>query len=213
MKKNISIPIIILIIIILFSGNIIAQTQKESLNMLIDISPYVTLDIGDDINITIDQPWQGGEVRETSSKLYIKTNTEVELSWESTSLNNEKTGRSLPLGIPADFIQKLIRGEKVEASEQAFGLNSFLVKTRIEQKTYDRYVQREENDNSILNSVVKNGERLVSQHSYKLDPGIHNFDLIIQYYWAKEGSWSQIIAGQYTGEIIYTVSAVEDGTE
>lgn len=223
MKKNILILIITAMIVTIFTGTLIAQTEKKSLNMLIDISPYVSINLGDDINISIDQPWQGGKIREAASELSIKTNTEVELSWESTTLTNKKTGSSLPLGIPIDFIEKLIRGEKVKASEQAFGLNSFLVEKEIKNNYNDRYSQNrfsqrskpqlKKDNRSILNSKVINGEKLESQQLYKLGPGVHNFDLIVQYYWAEEGGWSQIAAGEYTGEIVYTVSAVGDGNE
>jgi len=54
---------------------------------------------------------------------------------------------------------------------------------------------------------------LQSSHGYILNPGIYDFDIIVQYYWAKEGVWSRIIAGEYTGEILYTIAAVEDMTE
>ena len=62
MKKLIlMISILITISILTSSGNIYAQTQRETLNMLIDIRPYITLEIGEDINIFIEQPWQKGK--------------------------------------------------------------------------------------------------------------------------------------------------------
>ncbi len=212
MKKIISFILISLIFIFLFSGSIIASGQKKQLNMMIDIRPYIDLELGQDIDIALEKPWQGGEIKESKSSLYLKTNTKVELSWESTVLSNKKTGRVLPLGIPVEFIERLIRGEKVEASEQSFGLNTFLVNKKIEINN-QKATQIKIDDNFRLNSSVKEGNRLQSQHSYQLEPGIHNFDIIVQYYWASEGSWSKIVAGKYTGEIIYTVAAVEDGTE
>lgn len=226
MKKIILTLAIITIMTTIFSGNLMAQTEKKSLKMLIDINPYVNINLGDDINISIDQPWQGGKIRQASSELYIKTNTEIELSWESTTLTNKKTGRKLPLGIPTDFIQKLIQGEKVKASEQAFGLNSFLVKKEIKNNfnvfsdefSHNRYYQKvksqfNKNKSSTLESKIINGEKLQSKQAYKLEAGIHDFDLIVQYYLAEEGSWSKIAAGEYTGEIVYTVSAVGNGNE
>ncbi|SIR53153.1 hypothetical protein [Halanaerobium kushneri] len=209
MKKIILSSIIIVLFILILSGNSMAQSQREILNLAFDISPYITLEVGDDININLDQPWQGGEVREAISNLHLKTNTEVELSWESTAFINEESGRTLPLGIPVDYIQKLVGGEKVEASEQAFGLNTFLVKSGTEVSTNDVLYQSE-NQNSILTSTVNDNKNLQSQNAYNLDPGIYNFDIVVQYYWAEEGNWSQIIAGEYRGEIIYTVSAVDD---
>ena len=209
MKNLISVILISLILIFVLSGSIMALSQEKQLNMLIDISPYISLVLGEDINISIDQPWQGGTVKESKSTLYLKTNTRVELSWETTTLRNEKTERVLPLGIPAEFIERLIRGEKVEASEQAFGLNAFLVNKETEINNY-RSTPRKKDDSARLDSLVIEGNRVQSQQAYPLEPGIHNFDIIIQYYWAREGSWSKIIAGEYTGEIIYTVAAVED---
>ena len=189
-----------------------ALSQEKQLNMSIDISPHISLELGEDIDIALEKPWQGGEVKESRSSLYLKTNTEVELSWESTVLSNEKTGRVLPLGIPVDFIEKLLGGEKVEASEQAFGLNTFLVNKETE--TYNQRSARRKNDDSYrFDSSVQEGNRLQSRQAYQLEPGIHDFEIIVQYYWAREGSWSRIIAGEYTGEIVYTVAAVEDGTE
>jgi hypothetical protein len=209
MKKFILLILIFLILIAAFSGNTMALSQEKSLNMLIDISPYISLELGEDIDIALEKPWQGGEVKESRSSLYLKTNTRVELSWESTVLKNEKTGRELPLGIPVDFIEKLLRGEKVEAAEQAFGLNTFLVNKDTETNN-QRSTHRKNNDSSRLDSSVREGNRLQSKQAYQLEPGIHNFDIIVQYYWAREGSWSRIIAGEYTGEIIYTVAAVEE---
>jgi hypothetical protein len=212
MKNFILVILISLSLIFILSGNIMALNQEEHLNMLIDISPYINLELGEDIDIAIDKPWQGGEIKESKSSLYLKTNTKVELSWETTVLSNAKTGRVLPLGIPVDFIERLIRGEKVEASEQAFGLNTFLVNKEIEANN-QRSIQRKKEDSSRLDSLVREGNRLQSRQAYQLDPGIHNFDIIVQYYWASEGSWSQIVAGEYTGEIIYTVAAVEEEIE
>ena len=212
MKKFILVILIYLSLTLVLSGNIMALNQEKHLNMLIDISPYIDLELGEDIEIEIDKPWQGGTVKESKSSLYIKTNTRVELSWESTVLRNEKTGRELPLGIPADFIEKLIMGEKVEASDQAFGLNTFLVNKDTENNDY-RSSQRKKDDSYRLDSSVSEENKLQSQQAYPLEPGIHNFDIIVHYYWAREGSWSKIIAGEYTGEIIYTVAAVEDETE
>lgn len=212
MKKFILSFSVSLILILVFSGSIMALSQEKHLEMLIDISPYISLELGEDIDIAIDKPWQGGEIKENRSSLYLKTNTRVELSWETTTLINEKNKRELPLGIPIDFIDKLIRGEKVEASEQAFGLNTFLVNKGTE-TNHSSFTQRKKDDSSRLDSSVIKGNRLQSQQAYQLEPGIHDFDIIVQYYWASEGSWSRIIAGEYTGEIIYTVAAVEDGTE
>ncbi|RAK10621.1 hypothetical protein C8C77_10410 [Halanaerobium saccharolyticum] len=212
MKKIVVELSIGLFLILVFSSNIYAQTQKESLNMLININPYINLEIGEDINISVDQPWQGGEVREASSKLYLKTNTAVELSWETTKLSNEKTGRSLPLGIPIEFIQRLVRGETVKAADQPFGLNTFLINKGNYQD--DSLIGRKkENDYSILASELKDGNVLQSSQGYRLEPGVYNFDIIVQYYWARESSWSQITAGEYKGQIIYTVAAVNDGSE
>ena len=200
--------VVVLIFLLVFSGNVFAESQEKSLNMLIDIKPYIDLKVGEDINISVDQPWQGGEIREVTSKLYLKTNTDVEISWESTSLKNEKTENELPLGIPTNFIQRLIKGEKVKASEQAFGLNLFLVNSRTKTRG-----ERRENNNSKLNSKVVEKNKIKSQHPYQLKAGVHNFDIIVQYYWAKEGNWSKIKAGEYKGYITYTVSAVDNGTE
>jgi|AntRauTorckE6833_2_1112554.scaffolds.fasta_scaffold31212_2 hypothetical protein len=207
MKNLILIILIFLTLILVLSGSIMALSQEKHLNMLIDISPYISLELGEDIDIDIDKPWQGGEIKESKSGLYLKTNTKVELSWETTVLSNAKTGRVLPLGIPVDFIERLVRGEKVEASEQAFGLNTFLVNKETEANNHN--TQRKNSDSSRLDSSVREGNRLQSRQAYQLDPGVHNFDIIVQYYWASEGSWSQIVAGEYTGEIIYTVAAVE----
>jgi len=209
MKNFILVILISLTLTSIFSGSIMALSQEKQLNMLIDISPYISLELGEDIDIAIEKPWQGGEIRERKSTLNLKTNTEVELSWESTVLSDEKTGRVLPLGIPTEYIERLIRGEKVEASEQAFGLNAFLVNKETETNIY-RSTPRKKDDSARLDSLVIEGNRVQSQQAYPLEPGIHNFDIIIQYYWAREGSWSKIIAGEYTGEIIYTVAAVED---
>ncbi|MGM0500348.1 MAG: hypothetical protein ACQERL_09090 [Bacillota bacterium] len=210
--KKIVVGLIVIIFLLIFSGNVFAESQEKSLNMLIDIKPYIDLEIGEDINISVDQPWQGGEIREASSKLYLKTNTEVELSWETTELKNEKRGRSLPLGIPTEFIERLVRGETVKAADQPFGLNTFLIDTASLQTRKSAKGEKKDN-NSFLTSVVKEGKTLQSSQGYNLQPGIYDFDIIVQYYWAKESSWSEITAGEYTGKIIYTVSAVNDGSE
>ena len=204
--------VVVLIFLLVFSGNVFAESQEKSLNMLIDIKPYIDLKVGEDINISVDQPWEGGEIREVTSKLHLKTNTDVELSWESTSLKNEKTGRSLPLGITTEFIERLFRGGTVKAADQPFGLNTFLVEKRsIRTDNSGRKIKTK--GNSILSSVVKEEEILKSSQVYRLEPGLYDFDIIVQYYWSKESNWSQIIAGEYKGEIIYTVSAVNDGKE
>ena len=212
MKKYILVILISLFLTLILSGNIMALNQEKQLNMLIDIKPYIILELGKDIDIEIDEPWQGGTLKEDKSSLNLTTNTDVLISWESTVLINQKKDKILPLGISTDFIQRLKRGEKVEAEDQAFGLNTFLVRSESETDNNSSGL-RKENDDSILSSKLVDGNRLQSQHSYQLEPGIHNFDIIVQYYWAREGNWSKIIAGEYTGEIIYTVAAVEDGTE
>ena len=212
MKNFILVILFSLILISVFSGNIMALNQEKQLNMLIDISPYITLELGKNIDIDLKKPWQGGEVQETTSQLSLQTNTKVELSWETTKLTNKKTGRSLPLGIPTQVIQKLIRGEKVETSDQPFGLNTFLINAANLQ-TYNTNGKNRNENVPILTSVVKDKEILQSSHGYILNPGIYDFDIIVQYYWAKEGVWSRIIAGEYTGEILYTIAAVEDMTE
>lgn len=211
MKTKI-VTIIILLLILIFSGIVFAQTQEKSLNLLIDIHPYIELEIGEDMNIDVEQPWQGGEIREVTSQLNLKTNTEVELSWQTTKLTNKKTGRSLPLGIPTDFVQRLSNGKKVEAVDQPFGLNTFLINTASLQ-TYNISKKNKKKDNHILASIVKDKEILQSTQGFILNPGVYDFDIIVQYYWAKESIWSHIIAGEYKGQIIYTVAAVEDVSE
>lgn len=211
MKTKI-VTIIILLLILIFSGIVFAQTQEKSLNLLIDIHPYIELEIGEDMNIDVEQPWQGGEIREVTSQLNLKTNTEVELSWQTTKLTHKKTGRSLPLGIPTDFVQRLSNGKKVEAVDQPFGLNTFLINTASLQ-TYNISKKNKKKDNHILASIVKDKEILQSTQGFILNPGVYDFDIIVQYYWAKESIWSHIIAGEYKGQIIYTVAAVEDVSE
>lgn len=211
MKTKI-VTIIILLLILIFSGIVFAQTQEKRLNLLIDIHPYIELEIGEDMNIDVEQPWQGGEIREVTSQLNLKTNTEVELSWQTTKLTNKKTGRSLPLGIPTDFVQRLSNGKKVEAVDQPFGLNTFLINTASLQ-TYNISKKNKKKDNHILASIVKDKEILQSTQGFILNPGVYDFDIIVQYYWAKESIWSHIIAGEYKGQIIYTVAAVEDVSE
>ncbi|RCW52331.1 hypothetical protein [Halanaerobium sp. ST460_2HS_T2] len=208
MKKIILSSIIIVLFILILSGNSMAQSQREILNLAFDISPYITLEVGDDININLDQPWQGGEVREAISNLHLKTNTEVELSWESTALINKETGKILPLGIPVEFIERLIRGETVKATDQPFGLNTFLRKKEAELGSDNSFNQGGEQD-SVLKSILNDNKNLQSQQAFILDPGVYNFDIVIQYYWSRESNWSQIRAGEYQGEIIYTVSAVD----
>jgi hypothetical protein len=212
MKKNILILIIILIILVFSTGNLAALTltQSEPLEMLIDISPYITIDVGDKIDINVEKPWQGAKLEEVSSSLRIQTNTDIELSWETTPIINEETKRVLPLGIPINYIQRLGREEKVEAFDQPFGLNTYLVNTGSE---FSMDPSKKNIDNTVLTSLVYDQKTLKSDGSYQLEPGIHKFDIIVQYYWALESKWSQIIAGEYTGKIIYTVAAIDNGNE
>jgi len=208
--KHFYIILAIFLLFIIFSiqSNVLAEDGK--LGLIVDIGPHVSLEVPDDISFTVEKPWQGG-LKEVKASLYIKTNTEVELSWESTALINKETGRSLPLGIPEDIIKKLTGSERLQAEEQPFGLNAVLVDRELYSKNslsnYDILTKENEGIYRSVSSEAK--DKLFNKDRYVLGPGNYDFDVLIKYYWAEDANWSQITAGVYQGEITYTVSAVE----
>ncbi len=218
MKRNFNLTggypfYIILFIFMLFSifyfqAEILAE--EERLNLTVEISPHISLEIPEDIFFTIEEPWNGG-LRNIRASLYVNTNTEVELSWESTALVNRETGRSLPVGIPAQILNKLIGNERLHAEEQPFGLSTVLIDKSIYNKSdLSSYDILSSDNRGVYRSVAsKNKDKLISKDRYVLEPGNYDFDILIQYYWAEDANWSQITAGMYKGEITYTVSAVE----
>ena len=191
-----------------FQAEVLAE--EENLKLAVDISPHISLEIPEDISFTIEEPWQGG-LKEVKASLYIKTNTEVELSWESTALINKETGRSLPLGIPEDIIKKLTGSERLQAEEQPFGLNAVLVDRGLySENSLSNYdILTKENQGIYRSTSSEDKNKLFNKDRYVLGPGNYDFDVLIQYYWAEDANWSQITAGVYQGEITYTVSAVE----
>ncbi|MFW6269227.1 MAG: hypothetical protein ACOC4G_04010, partial [Bacillota bacterium] len=102
MKKMylINIFIITMFIVWFYYGSVLALSVEEKLDLIIDVGSHVSLDIGDDIYIEVDRPWSGGELREEKTSLILQTNTDIELTWESTELIEANTGRKLPSGIP-----------------------------------------------------------------------------------------------------------------
>ncbi len=201
---------IILMFCSLFCFQAEVLAVEKNLKLAVDISPHISLEIPEDISFAIEEPWQGG-LRNIRASLYVNTNTEVELSWESTALVNRQTGRSLPLGIPEQILNKLIGNEKLHAKEQPFGLNTVLIDKSIYKKSdlssYD--ILSSDNIGVYKSAASKNKDKLFSQDRYILKPGNYDFDILVQYYWSEDANWSQITAGLYHGEITYTVSAVE----
>lgn len=198
---------LILVLILMATISAGAQPLEERLQLIVDVGPYVTLEAPEDIEIEVNQPWSGGELMEASSRLYLKTNTDVKLTWESTELKDEKTGRVLPLGIP----ENRGRGQAdADRLDQAFGLTSFLIKDDDRgSQGRGQGNQQGNGSNNRYTSRIEEGI-LHSQQGYRFEPGDHNFDIIVQYFWSEEASWSEIVAGRYSGEIIYTVSAIDD---
>jgi len=200
----------IFIIFAVFYFQVEAIAEEQRLNLSVDIGPHISLEIPEDISFTVEKPRQG-ELREIRSSLYINTNTEVELSWESTALTNKETGRSLPLGIPEDIIKKLTGSKRLLAEEQPFGLNAVLIDKKLYREnslsSYD--ILTKENRGIYKSDASKDKDKLFNKNRYVLQPGNYDFDIVVHYYWSEAANWSQITAGLYQGEITYTVSAVE----
>lgn len=197
-----NIMIIIITLLFVFSSSVYALSQKERLNLTIDIGSYIEMDISNNIHINLERPWKGGIIKEAKSKLFLLTNANIELSWVCKGLKSKATGRVLPLGIP----EKLFKTDnslfsKVESfGNQPFGLTANLVKRGVgtAEKQKNQYV-----------SYIDKEKTLRSQDIYSFSPGIHEFDIVLQYYWSADGKWSEIRAGEYNGQIIFTVLALD----
>lgn len=184
-------------------GTALALPIEERLWLEIDIGSHATLELGNDIKVQIDKPWSGGEVREATSNLVLRTNADVELRWESTEIKDEITGQVLPIGISEQQEMKSGQGVFTETfTDQPFGLTTLLVKRDI--------LAQGMNQKSELVSVPNEGETLISEDGYHFEPGVHELDIVLRYYWSADSSWSEILAGRYTGSIIYTVSALDE---
>ncbi|MFW6006995.1 MAG: hypothetical protein ACOCQ5_03315 [Halanaerobiales bacterium] len=200
MKKMylINIFIITMFIVWFYYGSVLALSVEEKLDLIIDVGSHVSLDIGDDIYIEVDRPWSGGELREEKTSLILQTNTDIELTWESTELIEANTGRKLPSGIPDEYDNKSFYRNSTE-EVPPFGFTGVLI-----EKTGDKI------KNSELKSSAERNGSIRSERAYEFGPGIREFEVVLKYYWSEESTWSDIKAGKYTGSIVYTISSLEE---
>lgn len=193
-KKKINILLLSTLIIIIFPGIVIGASWSETQVLSVNISPHATLEISEDINIFSEQPWSNGSIKEERTGLLLKNNIEVNLSWVSSEIKDE-TGRALPLGISSN-------NNLSKNNTESFGLTASLVSKGV--NLNDR------NSNIMASKLDEKSNILRSSKEYKFTPGEHYLDIVISYFWNANGAWSEIRAGDYSGEIIYTISAVED---
>ena len=199
-KRAIPIPLIITFIIFFSSIAVLSTSWSEIQGITIDIPAYATLEISDDILIESEKPWPGEEIREEKTGLILKNNTDVVLSWSSTEIINKDTGRALPLGTWEE--QNNNRSMQEENRPKSFGLTASLIPAGNDLRTL--------NQEEIMGSRVTEDNRLESNDFFRFKPGKHDLEIIISYFWAAEGNWYEIHAGDYSGEILYTISAVND---
>ncbi|MFW6271181.1 MAG: hypothetical protein ACOC4G_14050 [Bacillota bacterium] len=185
-----------------FSASFVSSADNTvSQELIINISPYATIDLkSDDIQILFEKPWPGEEIREERTGLILKNNIDVHLSWESSEIINKKTGRTLPLGTWEE--QNNSRSIRDEMKPKSFGLTASLIPAGNDLSSL--------NQESIMGSILRKDNRIESSDFYRFKPGRHELDIVIGYFWAAEGNWFEIHAGDYSGEILYTVSAVND---
>lgn len=200
LSKVISIFVIITFIIFFNLGVAFSSDWSKSHEITVDIPDHATLEIGEDILIRSEKPWPGEEVREEKTGLILKNNIDVVLSWVSTEIINKDTGRALPLGTWEE--QNNNRSMKKESKPKSFGLTASLIPAGNNLSS----LEQEE----IMNSKVTKDNRLESLDHYRFKPGRHELDIIISYFWSAESNWFEIHAGSYSGEILYTISAVND---
>lgn len=199
--KFISYLILVIMIIAFNSGYIYSANHTVIQELIINISPYATLELkSDDIQIKFEKPWPGEEIREEKTGLILTNNIDVHLSWSSTEIINKDTGRALPLGTWNE--QNNNRSMKEENKPKSFGLTASLIPAGNDLRTLDQ--------EDIMSSKVNEDNRLESLDFYTFKPGRHELDIIISYFWAAEENWFEIHAGNYSGEILYTISAVND---